>query len=99
MEYCPSSISVRDFEKIMDDIITYSDTVEGAFQRICSILSHCNKNGLMFNSKKFRFVRREVEFAGFLITEDSIKPAAKYNAAIRDFPTPRNISEVRLWYG
>ena len=43
--------------------------------------------------------RREVEFAGFLITEDRIKPAAKYTAAIRHFPTPSNISEVRSWYG
>ena len=63
------------------------------------MLSHCNENGLVFNPNKFRFARREVEFAGFLITEDGIKPAAKYTAAIRDFPTPSNISEVRLWYG
>ena len=54
---------------------------------------------MVFNSDKFRFTRREVEFAGFLITEDGIKPAAKYTTAIRDFSTPRNISEVRSWYG
>jgi hypothetical protein len=73
--------------------------VEGAFQRMCCILSHCNKNGLVFNTEKFRFTRREVEFAGFLITEDGIKPAAKYTSSIREFPTPCNISEVRAWYG
>ena len=76
----------------MDDIITWSDTVEVAFQSIFSILSHCNTNGLVFNSEKFRFARREVEFGG-------IKPPAKYTAAIRDFPTPCNISEVGSWYG
>ena len=99
LEDCPSTTADRDFEKIVDDVITWSDTVEGAFQRICSMLSHCNKNGLVFNPGKFRFARMEVEFAWFLITEDGIKPAAKYTAAIRDFPTPSNISEVRLWYG
>ena len=51
----------------------------------------------MFNAEKFR--KREVEFAGFLITEDGIKPAAKYTSSIRDLPTPRNISEVRARYG
>jgi hypothetical protein len=71
MEDCPSTTL---------DIITHSDTVEGAFQRICSILSHCNKKRLVF-------------------TEDGIKPAAKYTDSIRDFPTPRNILEVRVWYG
>ena len=62
-------------------------------------MSDCNKNGLVSSPDMFKFARREVEFAGFLITEDGIKPAAKYTAAIRDFPTPSNISEVRLWYG
>ena len=64
--YSPSSISLMDFEKIVDNIITYSETVEVAFQRIYSILSHYNMNGLMFNSEKSRFARRKVEFAGFL---------------------------------
>ena len=86
-------------EKIVDDLITHSDTVEGAFQRICNILSHCNKNSLVFNAKKFRFARREVEFAGFMITEDGIKTATKYTSSTRDFPTPHNISEVRGWHG
>ena len=45
------------------------------------------------------FARQEVEFAGFLITETGIKPAAKYTEAIREFPTSTNITEVRGWYG
>ena len=40
-----------------------------------------------------------VEFAGFMITKDGIKQAAKYTASIKDFPTTSNISEVRAWYG
>ena len=40
-----------------------------------------------------------MEFAGFLITDEGIKPAAKYTEAIMDFPMPTNISEVRAWYG
>ena len=52
----------------------------------------------MFNAEKFKFARKEVEFARFRITEDGIKPAAKYTASIKDFPTPSNISEVRAWY-
>ena len=60
-EDCPSTTSYREFEKIVDDIIMHSDTMEGAFQRIRSILSQCNKNGLVFNSEKFRFARREAD--------------------------------------
>ena len=35
----------------------------------------------------------------FLITDEGIKPAAKYTDAINEFPTPTNNSEVRAWYG
>ena len=73
---------------IVNNIITHSDTVEGAFMRICSILSHCNKNGLVFNAEKIKFARKEVEFAGFMITEDGIKPAAKYTDSITTSPLP-----------
>ena len=69
---CPSTTSNRDFEKIVNDIFTHSDTVEGAFKRICRFLSHCNKNGLVFNAEKFKFARKEVEFARFMITDDGI---------------------------
>ena len=78
---------------------TSSLITRGAFERICSILSNCNKNGLVFYAEKFRFARKEVEFARFMITEDSIKPAAKYTASFNDFPTSSNILEVRAWYG
>ena len=70
---------------------TSSLITRGAFERICSILSNCNKNGLVFYAEKFRFARKEVEFAGFMITEDGIKPAAKYTASINDFPTPEHL--------
>ena len=99
LENCLSTSDVKDFEKIVDDVITWSTSITGAFNRICSILSHCNKYGLIFNPAKFQFATREVEFAGFLITDEGIKPAAKYTETIMDFPTQNNITEVRAWYG
>jgi hypothetical protein len=36
----------------------------------------------VFNAEKFRFARMEVEFAGFMITEDGIKPADKYTTSL-----------------
>ena len=49
--------------------------MEGAFHRICSLLSHCKKHGLVFSPHKFQFARKEVEFVGFLITEQGVKQA------------------------
>lgn len=37
-----------------------------------------------------------VEFAGFEITLDNVKPCLKYTKAITNFPTPKNL---RSWFG
>ena len=63
------------------------------------MLSHCAESGLVFNPKKFRFAKKEVEFAGFLLTEDGIKPTPRYIKSIEEFPTPTNITGVRSWFG
>jgi hypothetical protein len=73
--------------------------MEQAFFRICSLLSHCNKNGMVFSPDKFMFAKETMEFAGFEITMEGInKPTDKYIEAIRNFLTPTNISKVS-WFG
>ena len=99
METCPNSPKVSDHEKIIDDTILWSDDIEQAFFRTCSLLSHCNENGMVFSPDKFQFAKKSVEFAGFQITMDGIKPTEKYISAIKNFPTPKNISDIRSWYG
>ena len=48
---------------------------------------------------KFRFAKDEVEFAGFEITPTTVKLCRKYVRAISEFPTPRNLTDVRSWFG
>ena len=75
------------------------DNLEQPFFRICAILSHCNQNGMVFSPEKFEFAKETVEFAWFMITMEGIKLTDKYVEAIRNFPTPTNISEVQSWFG
>jgi hypothetical protein len=42
--------------------------------------------------------RATLFIAWFKITMEGIQPTDKYVEAIRSFPTPRNISDVRSWY-
>ena len=87
MEACPGKPEESDYEKIIDDIIQWSENLEAAFFRICAILSHCNHNGMVFSLKKFELAKGSVEFAGFNITLDGIKPTDKYLQSIENFPT------------
>ena len=61
------------------------------------------RNGLTsvptLNPSKFRSSKDEVEFAGFEITRTEVKPHRKYLNAIKDFPTPKGITDIRAWFG
>ena len=54
---------------------------------------------MILNPDKFQCSRREVDFAGFRITNSSVEPLSKYIEAILKFPTPSNITDVRAWFG
>ena len=85
--------------KCVDDVIMWDETLEEHWWRIIDYLILVGTNGIIMNPKKFQFCEREVEFAGFLITEEDVKPLPKYLDAIRNFPRPANISDIRSWFG
>ncbi len=85
--------------KCVDDVVMWDDGMEDHWCRIIEYLSLVGKNGIIMNPKKFQFCQKNVEFAGFLLTQDDVKPLPKCLDAIRDFPRPSNISEIRSWFG
>ena len=50
-------------------------------------------------AKKFQFGLREVNFLGFMVTDDGIKPTPQFINNILNFPAPSNITDVRSWFG
>ena len=74
----PGRPETPDYEKIVDDIIQWSGDMEEAFHRVCGILSHCSKAGMVFSPAKFVFAAKGVEYAGFWVGWDSIQPTPKY---------------------
>ena len=76
-----------------------SQTKPNVFFQACNWLDICGRHGITFNPEKFRFAQDDIEFAGFEITNDTVRPCKKYNRAISDFPTPQNLTDVRSWFG
>ena len=85
--------------KCIDDALLWADSTSDAYHRAVEWLQICSHNGITLNPTKFVFARDEVDFAGFTITPTQVKPAPKFTSAIRDFPTPINITDVRSWFG
>ena len=53
----------------------------------------------MRNPKKFQFAQSEVEFIGFKITKTGLQPTDAFLECIRSFPEPKNLTDVRAWFG
>ena len=99
MSATPDKPGMVDMEKIVNDILIWSENMEKAFFRVFNVLSHAGKHGMVFCPKKFHFAEEEVEFAGLVIGTEGIRPTEQYKQAIMDFPVPRSISDVRSWFG
>ncbi len=91
--------TVPDKVKCIDDVCLWKPNIYESFFQAVDWLDLCGRNGVTLNPPKFVFAADEVDFAGFNITLDSVKPCEKYLRAIYEFPTPKNIADVRSWFG
>ena len=73
--------------------------LENHWWRVFNYLTLVGKNGIVLNGDKFQFCEKVVDFAGFRISDQKVEPLPKYLKAIETFPTPKNISDVRSWFG
>ena len=94
-----STADIENKTKCIDDTLLWSNNIEKNFHLTCKFLTRCGQNGITLNPKKFQFAKDEVEFAGFTITPDSVKPCERYLQAIQSFPTPKDITGIRSWFG
>ena len=65
--------------RCIDDSLLWDGSMGGrsAFWHTVDYISHCTDNGIVFNPDKFHFAEMQVEFAGFLITTNGVKPTKR----------------------
>ena len=85
--------------KCIDDVGMWAPTIESAFFQTCKWMDICGRHGITQNPEKFHFEKDTVEFAGFEITSTNIRPSDTLIRAIKGFPIPRNITDVRSLFG
>jgi hypothetical protein len=88
------STDIPNTTKCVDDVLLWADSIEESFFQAAQWLDICGRHGIALNPEKFKFGQDVVEFAGFEITSNSVRPCMKYLRAILNFPTPRNITDV-----
>ena len=96
------AVVLEDFkrkQRCVDDTVHYDSNIEDHWWRTIDLLIKVGQSGIVLNPKKFQFCLKEVEFAGFKITDKKVEPLSKYLTAIQLFPKPTNVTDIRSWFG
>ena len=82
-----------------DDILVYSTPMEDHAHHVKQVLSILRKEKLFGNLAKCTFTKDKLVFLGFVVSSKGIEVDDSKVEAIRNWPTPTNVSQVRSFHG
>ncbi|PAA74169.1 hypothetical protein BOX15_Mlig001265g14 [Macrostomum lignano] len=83
----------------LDDLLVWSRTVEEHLERLQTVFRRLRAANIKLKPKKCAFLLKSVTFLGHVVSADGIATSPEKIAEIRDWPTPRNVKEVRSFLG
>ncbi|EFO91670.1 hypothetical protein CRE_18358 [Caenorhabditis remanei] len=83
----------------VDDLIVVSKTEEQHIRDLEEFFKLMIKMGLKLKAEKSQIGRTRISFLGFIIENNTIQPNGEKTEAIRKFPTPRTLTEVKSFLG
>jgi hypothetical protein len=82
-----------------DDILIYSKSFDEHIDHIRQVLIVLRAEKLYGNISKCTFCTDRVVFLGFVVTAEGIQVDEDKIKAIKDWPVPKNVSQVRSFHG
>jgi hypothetical protein len=82
-----------------DNILIYSKNLTEHLDHLCNVLSVLRSEKLYANLKNCAFCMEKIVFLGYVVTAQGIAMDEEKVNAIRDWPTPKSVSEVRRFHG
>jgi len=83
----------------LDDILVFNKSKEEHLEHLKLVLKTLQKEKLLINLKKCSFMKEELVYLGFVISREGLKMDLEKVQAIRNWPTPRSVFEVRSFHG
>ncbi|XP_024014499.1 uncharacterized protein LOC112088448 [Eutrema salsugineum] len=82
-----------------DDILIYSKTLDEHVLHLKKVLYVLRQERLFGNLKKCSFCTDNIVFLGFVVSSQGVQVDEEKIKAIRDWPSPKTVSEVRSFHG
>ena len=82
-----------------DDILIYSRSIEEHIEHLKQVLNVLRTEKLYANIEKCSFCTNKVVFLGYVVSGQGIEVDESKVEAIKNWPTPMNVSQVRSFHG
>jgi len=83
----------------IDDVILFSDTAEEHARRLENVLQRFEQANLQLHPGKWVFAQPQVQYLGFVLSEGGVTASPDKVKAVREYPTPKNVKDVREFLG
>lgn len=83
----------------IDDVIIFGRTEEEYLKNLEEVVSTLEKANMKIQTDKYEFMKTEVEFLSYIITEHGIKTNTKKTDAVTKLKPPKTIKELRSFLG
>lgn len=83
----------------LDDILCPGKTFENALENLEKVFQTLQLNGLTLNPTKCHFMQEYINYLGYEISKQGVKPGSRKIKAIEEFPIPKNIHNIRQLLG
>lgn len=83
----------------IDDLLIGAKTWDEMLSKLEEVFQALKNGGLTLKLKKCVFGLPEVEFLGYVISEQGMKPGPRKIAAVKEFEVPKNVHDVRAFLG
>jgi len=83
----------------LDDILVMGATFEKHLQNLQYVFDRLHNVDFCLKPSKCYLVRREVEYLGYVISDQEVATDPKKVKAVQEFPTPTNLQQLRLFLG
>ncbi|KAL6461075.1 hypothetical protein MHYP_G00310410 [Metynnis hypsauchen] len=99
MERVMAGINLQEVIAFLEDLIIFSSTLEEHEQRLMTVLKRIADVGLKLSPAKCRFFQTSVNYLGHVISKQGIQPNPEKVSAIKNWPRPTTVKEVRSFLG
>lgn len=83
----------------LDDFIVYGETIEEHDLSLAEVLDVLKSNNVLLNEEKCIFRVTEVNFLGFHLSGNGIRPSEDKIVALKNFRSPQTAEELRSFLG